>query len=182
MGSLVAPRSKGENDMNSASAFRNMAVCLAVLGMCLPGIAFSASPQEPVVDVKLQEGGMLMGLAVDAQGAPLAGIPISLRAGGQELAVGMTNNDGIFAFRGLNQGVYQVASGNNVGTFRVWSAQTAPPAAQQAALVVIGDGVVRGQHRVGQFLTHPLVIGGAIAAAIAVPIAVASSDRDPSSP
>lgn len=168
--------------MNRALTFRGIIVGLAALGMCLPGIAFAAAPEAPaIVDVKLQDGGVLAGVAVNGQGAPVAGLPVSLQASGQELAVGATNADGAFAFRGLNQGVYQVAAGNNVGTFRVWTVQTAPPAAQQAALVVVGDGVVRGQGQARAFFTHPLVIGAAIATAIAVPIAVTSSDRDPAS-
>jgi hypothetical protein len=168
--------------MKRASAIRRFVVSLAVVGMCLPSVAFAASPEAPVVtDVKLQEGVVLVGFAVDDQGAPMAGIPVSLRSNGQELAVGVTNPDGIFAFRGVHQGIYQVASGKSVGTFRVWTVETAPPAAQQAALVVVTDGVVRGQSRMGSILTNPLVIGAGIATAIAVPVAVANHNRHSSS-
>lgn len=164
------------------SVARGVVVALAVLGMSLPSVTFAASPEAPVVtDVKLQEGAILVGVTVDDQGARLAGTPVSLRSSGEELAVGATNPDGIFAFRGVHQGIYQVASGKSVGTFRVWTVETAPPAAQQAAMVVVTDGVVRGQTRMGTVLTNPLVIGAGIATAIAVPVAVANSNRHSSS-
>jgi hypothetical protein len=132
--------------------------------------------------VKLQKDATLLGQVVDSQGAAVAGVPIALRNNGQEVAAAVTNSGGLFAFRGLSQGVYQVVSGSSVHTFRVWTLQTAPPAAQQAALVVLGDGLVRGQRPLSSLLTGPLLIGGAIAAAIAIPIAVSNSRNRPSSP
>ncbi len=125
---------------------------------------------------------MLIGQVVDPQGAPVAETPVSLHQNGKEVAKGVTTAGGLFAFSGLKQGVYQVASGNTVNAYRVWTVQTAPPAAQQAAMVVVGDGLVRGQRPLGSLLTGPLVIGGAIAAAIAIPIAVANSHHGSSSP
>jgi hypothetical protein len=169
--------------MKTTSVVRGIAVALATLGMCLPTAVWAASPQTPpVIDVKLQDGGILYGQVVDPQGVALASVPVSLSANGKQLAAGATNAQGAFAFSGLNQGVYQVTAGQGAGAFRVWTANAAPPAVQQAAVVVSGEGVVRGQHSVGAILTHPLFIGAAIATAIAVPIAVASSDRDPASP
>jgi len=168
--------------MDRLLAARGVVVALAVVGMCLPSVALAAPPEKPVVtDVRLQEGAILVGVTVDDQGARMAGIPVSLRSNDQELAVGVTNPEGIFAFRGVHQGIYQVASGKSVGTFRVWTVETAPPAAQQAAMVVVSDGVVRGQARMGSLLTNPLVIGAGIATAIAVPVAVANNNRHSSS-
>ena len=50
---------------------------------------------------------------------------------------------------------------------------TAPPAAQSAALLVSGSDVVRGQNGgLVYWLTNPWVLAGLIAAAIAIPIAL----------
>jgi hypothetical protein len=169
------------------SGFRKFVVCWTIVALAVPSAAFAAAPQAPqapvVVDVRLREGGVLLGQVVDGQGTAQAGAPVMLRSGGKDLVTANTDQLGLFAFRDLKQGVYQVASGKSVHNFRVWTAQTAPPVAQDGALVVVGDKLVRGQHPLGSILTHPLLIGGAVAAAIAVPIAIANSDDDePASP
>jgi hypothetical protein len=91
------------------------------------------------------------------------------------LARTKTDKEGYFAVRDLKTGIYQVASDNGLGNFRVWNADVAPPQAQQGALIVADGSVVRGN--LLDVITNPLVVAGVIATAIAVPIAVSSSNN-----
>jgi len=156
----------------------SLVVWLAVLGMCLPEALLAAPAQTPVViDVTLRDGGTLVGQVVDPQGTPMVNTPVSLRSNGKELVAGNTNDKGVFAFRGLNQGVYQVVAANGFGTFRVWTQETAPPVAQPGALIVAGQETVRGNGPAISFLTNPWVLAAAIAAAVGIPIAVSNANR-----
>jgi hypothetical protein len=137
----------------------------------------------------------LVGQVVDPQGTPMPGAPVSLRSQGKQLAATKTGKQGYFAFKGVRGGVYQIATRDGQGVYRMWSPGTAPPAAEQGALVVAGNEVVRGQE--GAFpsqegppplkvlLANPLVIGAVAATAVAVPVAIHNTrqDRDrPASP
>ncbi len=161
-----------------------LATVLAMIGLCLPTQLLAAAPTSnspAVVDVALADGGVLQGLVVNPQGSPKANTPVTLRNGEQELGVANTDQSGRFAFSGLRGGVYQVATADSQGVVRVWSPRTAPPAAQQGVMLVSGDGVVRGQmgfQGVGGFLSHPWVVAGVIATAVAVPVAVHNANRD----
>jgi len=160
---------------------KGFVVFLALVGVCVPAPAFAAAPAAPAIaDIALQNGGVLHGQVVDLQNQPRANVPVVVVSGKQQLATGTTNKDGWFAFRGLRSGVYQLAVPEGSATYRVWAPETSPPAAQQAALLVTGDGVVRGQccGGLGGFLTHPWVIAGIIATAIAVPVAIHNADKD----
>ena len=146
--------------------------------LVLPSLAVAQAEQTdsgpkapPVVDVRLHQDGTLLGQVVTAQSSPASR--------GRELATATTDKNGYFAFAGLHDGVYQLVAAEGQGTFRVWSAQTAPPAAQPGALVVTGKETVRGQggiRRVRNALANPVVAGGLIAAGIAIPIAVDDAD------
>jgi hypothetical protein len=191
---------KWTSEMRSAAFLKQFAVWLAVAGCCLPQMTLAATPaQTPVVsDVTLHDGNVLVGQVVDSQGMGLANTQVALRSAGGVLATGQTDARGLFSFRGLSTGVYEVAAPAGSGTYRVWANGTAPRAAQPGALVVSGNDVVRGGYGCGPagcstaackpagcggvkgFLCNPLVIGGLIAAAIAIPVAVA--DRGPASP
>jgi hypothetical protein len=172
--------------MNSARLIQTVALWLAA-ALGLPTAALAASPitKVPVlVDVTLRDGGVLLGQVVDPDGSSLPGVAVSLRSGNQDLASGVTDRSGYFAFSGLRTGTYQVAAANGIGTFQLWSADIAPPAAQRGALVVAGTDTVRGQHtpeQYAQLLARPVIVGGLIGAAIAIPIAVSNSHREPAS-
>ncbi len=165
-------------------------VFLALLGICLPYPVLAAPPAQKdntLPDVALLDGGVLVGQVVDTQGAPQANVPISLWEGQQELAVGKTDAAGYFSFRGLRGGVYQLTAADGVSMCRVWAPGTAPPAAQQGALVVRGVDMVRGQWcgfpRLRCMLTNPWVIAGLVATAVAVPVAIHNArDHGPVSP
>ena len=162
--------------MTSLRSIRSALVALAAVGMLTPHTAFAAPIAPPVVtDVQLRDGGVLVGQLVDAQGAPVRAMPVSLRQNDREVASTLTDESGYYTVSNLQGGIYQVASPNGSAAYRLWSPGTAPPAAQQGALLVVGDEVVRGQFGMWGFLTNPWVVAGLIAAAIAVPIAVSNS-------
>jgi len=174
--------------MKNARPIEVVAVWLAVVGFCLPQVTLAATvpaQQAPViVDVALMDGGVLVGQVVDPQGTGLAGIPVSLRSGGQELGASKTVGNGGFAFRGLRSGVYQVVAGEGHGAYRLWESGMAPPAAQPGALIVSGVETVRGQNgvrRLRNMLANPWIVAGIIATAVAVPVAIHNSDS-PSTP
>ncbi|NQU24248.1 MAG: carboxypeptidase regulatory-like domain-containing protein [Candidatus Nealsonbacteria bacterium] len=178
--------------MRNATFLQWVAVVMAMVGVCFPQMVLGANPATkpaPVVtDVKLNSG-VLLGQVLDAQGKPLAGVPVSLSSGGRELIGGKaaprTDANGLFSFRGLsNSGVYQVAAAEGQGTFRVWPERIAPPSAQPGALVVAGGQTQRGQFGLLGFrnlLSNPWVVATLIAAAIAVPVAIHNSNNSPSS-
>ncbi len=169
--------------MGRVRFLQHVAVWAAVAGFCMPQavLADVGTPEKevPLVDdVALQNGGMLVGQVVDAQGKPMAKVLVALRSGDRQLGTNTTNNEGRFGFRGLGNGVYQVAAAKGQGTYRVWTKQTAPPSAQSGALVVAGQNSVRGQICCGGLmglLANPWVIAGIIATAVAVPVALTNT-------
>ncbi len=163
-------------------AIRGSMVALACLGLLLPRLAFGATSvptdrESPVIDIALGDGGVLLGRVVDAQGAAVSGTTVSLQQGGQEVKRTQTDDQGRFAVTGLRGGVSQIVTAQGGGVLRLWASQTAPPSAEHAALVVSGNGVVRGQFGGGLlgFLANPWVIAAVVAVAVAVPLAL---DRD----
>lgn len=68
--------------------------------------------------------------------------------------------------------------------FRLWAANTAPAAARDSALLVVGDEQVLGQGGMKYWLANPWVVAGIVAVAVAVPVAIhnRNQDRAPSSP
>ncbi len=181
--------------MKCVNAIQGLAVCLAAIGVCLPQPLVAASIQSAptLIDVELQkgpQGDVLLGQVQDQQGAVQAKVPVILYGAGNKVAETTTDADGYFTFHNVRGGVYQLTSAEGVGTYRVWQAGTAPPTAQPGALVVAGEDVARGNwHQQGGrlkfWLSHPLVIAGIVAAAVAIPVAIHNSrDRGetPTSP
>ncbi len=196
-------------------AMSRIFVLLATIGLCLPPAAFASGAevkQQPVViDVALQEGGLLLGQVVNPQGAPLSKTAVLLQENGREIAVNQTNKQGYFAGRGLRGRVYQIVAAEAHGTFRTWKPGAAPPTSQHGALLVAGKQTVRGQCPQCQqeaewaqcsecgdpecagecgvpccgnlrcWLTNPWVVAGIVATAVAVPVTIHNSGR-PSSP
>ena len=177
--------------MNWLRPFTLVCVSLACLGMILPAsvleaapLAGRASPRRPVLsDVELDAKGTLRAIVINAQGIPVAGTPIVVYQGSREVGRTSTDAMGWFSIRGLRGGTCQVTVGRHAVRLRTWAARTAPPKTKRAALIVVGDGVVRGQRPLGEFLCSDCVLVTALVAAmIAVPIAVYNSDGKPSSP
>jgi len=158
------------------------AVCLAVMGICLPQMALAATNEADrafvAANVQLRDGGVLLGQALTAEHVALAGTPVTLHnQAGEEVAKGKTDKNGYFAFRRLPQGVYRVVVENGYRDFRAWTRAAAPPAAQNGLLVVSDKGLARGQNTGGLlgFATSPLGIGLLVATSIAVPVAIHNS-------
>ncbi len=171
--------------MKNATLLQCVAVSLAVVGMCLPQMAMAAQSQsdQVITDIQLREGGVLVGQVVSPENVGLVGTPVSLASGQQAIAQGRTNGSGYFAFSGLQSGVYQVATTDGSGTYRVWAEGTAPPSAQPGALLVTGSDTVRGQHGMTMFrniFANPLLVAAIVATAIAVPVAIHNSNRSSS--
>jgi len=170
------------------SVVRNVLVCLAVLGFCLPAPIFAAPvaavPQPVVVDVGLMDGGILLGQVVDRRGAGLAEVAVSVRSQAKQVATATTDAGGRFAIGGLPAGVYQIAAANVQATYRLWASGVAPPSASRTAMIVAGNDTVRGQCGTGRLracLANPWVIAGIVATSVAVPVALANA-RKPGTP
>lgn len=180
---------------------QRIAAAMACFGMLIQPALASApiveSAQAPAVaDVALGNGGLFVGKVVNAQGAPLAKVAVSMHQAGQEVATTTTDAEGVFAVQGLRGGLYQVVSEGGVVSYRLWAPNTAPPAANQSALIVTGGDVVNGQQYcppaapacppshgggiLGWMREHPILVAAGVATAIAVPLALADDD-DPAS-
>ncbi len=143
--------------------------------------------QPRVVDVSLSRDGVFSGKVVDAQARPIEKADILFRQSGEQVAKVSTSRQGDFHVTGLTPGVYQlVVLPDRAVTVRVWDKRSAPPVACPELLIVMADDTVRGQRRIGELLPleNTVVVGGMVAAAIAIPIAIANSsdDAEPVSP
>jgi hypothetical protein len=164
------------------NSWGTIAAAIAGLGIMLPPSAFATSPTAPISDVALRSGGLLVGQVVDQQGLAKARTEVSIRQGAQEVVRTATDENGVFAAQGLRGGNYQLLTKEGSCSCRLWAADTAPPAARPAALVVCGNDVVRGQYGAGGMIdwvkAHPFITAGVVAAAIATPLAFIDDDDD----
>jgi hypothetical protein len=159
----------------------------------LPTAALEA-PAMRVADVALGADGSLNGQVMTLQGQPLANQPVVITSTRQQAAT-TTDAKGQFRFAGLRGGAYAVHIGQQTHMCRAWKAGTAPPSATRGLMVVQGHETALGQFcgtpvecgtpvtggvfaGAREALRNPLVIGGIVAAAIAIPVAVNNSDDD----
>ena len=169
------------------SWLRGLAAGLAAVPLVLPPSVVAAWPhaattpaavalgesKTAVHDIALRDHGVLLGQVTRTDGSPLAGVPVSLAAHGTVVGSTATNPQGVFSLTGLRGGVYQVTVPGACQTYRLWAPRTAPPAACRMARLVANPDLVRGQSPTrGGFLIRPLIIGGLVATAVAVPLAV----------
>jgi hypothetical protein len=179
----------------SIHKFRSWAAAAVCSGMLASPVAVAAPANQLVPgDVALAEGGVLSGQVVDAQGAAIPQAPVALISEGREVIRVAAAQDGTFAVAGLQGGVYELATPGQHSVYRVWTAQTAPPASSPGILLVSGGEVVRGQYgyappagpgpagpgpiakTFGWMGQHPFITAGVIATAIAVPVAINEAD------
>jgi hypothetical protein len=168
----------------NARTVRGAAVCLAALGLLAPPRFLAAADTAPqqhdapaaalpqIADVALAPGGMLHGQVVDSSGAGLAGITVSIRQQNQVVAQATSDATGRFAVAGMPGGIFQMTTEHTGASYRLWAPTTSPPSARPAALLVHDTAVVRGQSKLGKLFSHPIVIAGVIAAAVAIPVTV----------
>jgi hypothetical protein len=167
--------------MKSFRMIQGAAVALACMGMFVGQFARAAQPL--VTDVALARGGVLTGKIVDRQGAPQTGETVRVIHQGQVVGTAQTDAGGEFNVADLRGGVYQVETTQGAGVYRLWAAQTAPPAANDGVLVVHGDDAVRGAScdpcgggGLLGVLANPWVLAGIVAAAIAIPLLLDDDD------
>lgn len=166
---------------------RGFIIVWAAVGCCLPSTVLASETPAPssavTADVALRDGNVLLGQVVNPQGIAQTGLPVLVLRGDQALVRTTTDANGYFAVRGLPGGVYQIATPESCGTFRVWTEGTAPPSAQPGALVIHGDQTMRARNggALRYWLCQPAVIAGVVATAVAVPLVLADDD-EPASP
>jgi len=160
-----------------------VAAAVACLGVVLPPEAIAAPPAAGgISDVALHERGTLVGAVYTAHGLPERGAIVSIQTGGTEVARTTTDEHGRFAAEGLKGGVYRVATTDGVAMYRAWTAGTAPPVAEKAALIVTGSqDVARGQLGglgLGGWMCNPWIQAAILAAAVTAPLAPSVFDDD----
>ena len=160
------------------------AVAMSVLGLMMGQLAHAAGPvtanrgttvaSTSVLDIALQQDGVLRGQLTNVQGAGEANQQVALVKDGQTIANSKTDAKGNFALQGVEAGVYELQTATSRNVCRVWAPNTAPPSAKQAALLVSGSDIVRGE--IAGLLANPWVLGAIVAVAIAVPLALDDDD------
>ncbi len=147
-----------------------------------------------VVDVALQADGLLHGQIVDKQGRPLVAAQVQIQSAATDKPWRtQTDAQGRFQVTGLSGANYRLEVGSQTQLLRVWAAGTAPPSATSGVLLVQDSDVVLAQNcgspvcgsavrKAKNPLANPWIIGGLVAAAIAIPVAIYNADDDPASP
>ncbi|GIW93687.1 MAG: hypothetical protein KatS3mg110_1728 [Pirellulaceae bacterium] len=165
-----------------------LATVVAMASWFLPRPALAVMPgghrieatSKSTVDVQLQDGGILTGYVVTADGQPVALVPVRISRHGKLVAAAQTDVHGKFAVRDIRGGVYQIETPQQTDVVRLWAARTAPPSASDRLVMVVqSDDLIRAQGggRFMQFITNPWVLGGIVAAAIAIPLALDDDDN-----
>lgn len=150
-----------------------------------------------VVDVEMDREGAVVGQVVSAQGRPVAGKLITLDNGSEQIQLA-SDAQGAFRATGIRSGVYRVQTARQSQLCRLWQPGTAPPRANRGLMLVQNDRIALGQNcgspvcdvpncgspvacslaGCKQALAHPLIFGGIVAAAIAIPVAIHNSNDD----
>jgi hypothetical protein len=161
-----------------------VAAAIAWTGLLVPPSAFATTAASGIHDIALHSGGVLVGQVVDGQGVAKAGKAVSIQYGEVEVARTTTDENGVFAVKGMRGGQYRLMTDDGMSVCRVWATDTAPPAAKLRALVISGDTVVRGlgpgpfSGWVDWMKAHPYMTASAVAAGIAIPLVLADDDWD----
>ncbi len=139
--------------MKLIKLLKGLAVSAATFGLLIPYPAITNASEnatatrqaEIIRDLALGAGGVLRGQVMNKNGLPDGDATISVIRDGETVATVKADKEGSFRVLGISGGVYAVSSGKATGVVRVWTHQTAPPAASQAVLLVPSDLTVRGQ-------------------------------------
>ncbi len=133
-----------------------------------------------VLDIGMKQDGVFTGRVVDHTGAPAREAEVVVRQGEKVVATVKTDDQGTFAVSGLRGGLYDVSSGKTSGQYRVWTESAAPSAANETALLVLGENGTRGQFGAlgGGTL---LIVAGVIASVIISAITLSQVNDIPKS-
>lgn len=162
------------------------AALLSCGSLLFPHAALAGRQADAVTDIALQQRGLLVGQVMSQDGSVRAGEQVAILHDGHEVVRTTSDENGVFAAAGLRGGQYQVVTREGASSIRAWAPNTAPPAAREGSLVVVGDEVVRGQIAgtpgwvIDWMRSHPWLTTIAVATAIAVPVALVSGDDDAS--
>ena len=168
---------------------RIIGAALACLGMMLsvdvllaaqPSEKFTATRAAPQVrDVALAADGSMRGRVVSLEGLGQGEVSVVARLAGREVARATSDKTGYFSLAVPRGGVYEVQAGSQITLYRLWAARTAPPAAVEAALIVVGEEVLRAQIMpLKYWLDDPYFMTAVAAAAIGIPIVVHNANID----
>ncbi len=152
------------------------AMTAACRGLCLVAVltttfaahsaAFGAGEQQTPAaagqagDIALQPNGELRGQIVNRQGRPVAMTQVAVIQNQKLVARAKADMTGRFAVAGLRPGVYEIHSAAGIKSVRLWAPQTAPPASQQAMLLISDGQTARAQF---DYRAYRPAIRGAIA-------------------
>lgn len=160
------------------SAALSLACCGVLSSQLLAAGPATKGKASTISDVALAQNGTLVGQLVDKQGRGVHGAVVSVKFGNKEIARTVTNGKGLYRVKGLRGGVHQVVAGRQSQVFRFWNAQTAPPAAKNSALTVLGSEVARGQAFGG---VNPALVNLGIGAGTLTTSVIAAGDASDAS-
>ncbi len=150
---------------------------IAPLTSVQPTVAAEVKTAPTIRDVVLDSENMLHGRLVDRGFSPIQG-EVLVRQGARLVATTETAEDGRFAVRLTQGGMYELSTSTDQITVRAWTQAAAPPQAPRELVYVHGH-VLRGQEGTMPFRSiSPWLIAGVAAAAIGVPILVANHRDD----
>lgn len=133
------------------------------------------SQRIDAVPIRLGEDRMLRGIVKTKEGLPATGATVVLGIYGKPIGRTLADSNGAFVFGPLKEGEYQVATRDAAAMLAVYRYDQAPEQAGSEIEVSQGAMVARGQNS-GGILRNPWFWGLVIAAAIAIPLAIALAD------
>lgn len=158
---------------------------LAAISLIVPQVrTVSAADVQPatgrqmaIVDVSLTQDSLLRGQVVNRAGTPKAGAQMTLASGGEIVARGVTDDQGLFALKVEKGGIYALSDGQTSALVRAWTSQAAPPTANNGVLMVSDRNVTRATLGDGGLGT---VVGWAAVLGVTAAVIIAAADDDAS--
>lgn len=132
--------------MTIFSRIRNVAFIMATAGLLLAPVQnVMARQPTKILDVSLQQNGVLAGQVVNTQGVGQANAKLVVRAQDGRVIPCQTDKTGKFVAQLNSGGTYSATYGEGTVLFRAWTNQTAPPVASKGVVLVSNSTTVAGQ-------------------------------------